>query len=151
MEDTSFYQNFPTKSSNEPDEVQHTIRGVTADPAVPAAAGETRVAQAQAVATQVAFRADRTPPFAPTPALQPEPPEEQESLIFLESNLDMAPTQVRNNSSQPDVSAHETENAADEDEAPTTSTDFSRRTDNRWQVRTPRKLLTQAFVNRFIT
>ena len=36
MKDTLFYQNLPPNSRNEPDEVQHTIRGVTAGPAVAA-------------------------------------------------------------------------------------------------------------------
>ena len=51
----------------------------------------------------------------------------------------MAPTQVRNDSSQPKKPAHETDNAADEDEAPRTPEDFSGRSDNRSQVRTPRQ------------
>ena len=140
MEVTSLYQNLPLHSRNEPDEVQHTIQGVIAGPAVAARAvsapaGGTPVAQAQADATQVGFRADRTPPFPAPPAPEPEPPDEPEILFLPEPNLDMAPTQVRNNSSQPDVPAHETENAADEDEAPTTPEDSSGRTDNRSQVR----------------
>ena len=121
VEDTSFYQNLPPKSKNEHDEVQHTIRGATAgpavaDPAVPAPTGGTRVAPAQADETHVAFGADRTPLFPRPPAPEPEPSDEPE-IIFPEPSLDMAPIQVRNDSSQPDVLAHETENAADEDEA----------------------------------
>ena len=73
----------PPSSRNEREEVQHTIRGVTAGSAVPAPAGGTRVAPAPADATQVAFRADRTPPFPPPPAPEPEPPDEPEILIFL--------------------------------------------------------------------
>ena len=83
MEDTLFYQNLPPNFRNESEEVQHTIGGVTAGPAVPAPASRIRVAPAPADATQVAFRADRTPPFPPPPALEPEPPDEPEILIFL--------------------------------------------------------------------
>ena len=50
----------------------------------------------------------------------------------------MAPTQVRNDSSQPDVLAHKTDNAADKHEAPRTPED-SGRGDNRSQVRQPRQ------------
>ena len=87
MQDTSFYQNLPPNSRNETGEVKHTIRGVTAGPAVAAPAvsapgGGSRVAPAHADATQVAFRADRTPRFPPPPALDPKPPDEAEILIF---------------------------------------------------------------------
>ena len=87
MKDTSFYQNLPPISRNETDEVQHTIRGVTtgtavATPAILTPAGGTRLALAQADATQIAFRADRTPPFPPPPALEPEPPGNRKYLFF---------------------------------------------------------------------
>ena len=51
----------------------------------------------------------------------------------------MAPIQVRNDSSQPDVPAHETDNAADEKETSRTPEESSARSDNRSHVRTPKQ------------
>ena len=119
FEDTSSHQT-PATSQNIDDEVQHTIRGAIAGPAVahPAPAG----APVHAAALPV-FHGTGDAPLVPAP---PEPEPDLDDLPCPEPNLDVARAQIHTDSPQSGVPAHETADGYRDENVPTSSVHIQR-------------------------